>query len=144
MISKKTRCEKTAKPNRFFASSCLGRVRPAIAPAAGGGALVGLTTEIIERCLSTQLVCRCWRQEWPIRTLVDNGTKGTKRGLMTMRSSVGQRKKRNNLTWMEYCFRWVWKAALASLVLIHSYPRPHVLVASIQGDIGVCRGPQTL
>ena len=42
---------------------------------------------------------------------------------------------------MEYCFRSVWKAALASLVLIHSYPRPHVLVASIQGDIGVCRGP---
>ena len=29
---------------------------------------------------------------------------------------------------MEYCFRWVWEAASASLVLIHSYPRPHVLV----------------
>ena len=45
---------------------------------------------------------------------------------------------------MEYSFRWVWKAALASLVLIHSYPRPHVLVAPLHGDIGVCRGPQTL
>ena len=38
----------------------------------------------------------------------------------------------------------VWEAASASLVLIHSYPRPHVLVTSIHGDIGVCRGPQAL
>ena len=45
---------------------------------------------------------------------------------------------------MEYCFRWVWEAGAASLVFIHSYFRPHVLVASIHGDFGVCRGPQAL
>ena len=45
---------------------------------------------------------------------------------------------------MEYCFRWVWEAASASLVLIHSYPRPHVLVANLHGGIGVCCGPQAL
>ena len=38
----------------------------------------------------------------------------------------------------------VWDAASASLVLIHSYPRPHVLVTSIHGYVGVSRGPQTL
>ena len=43
---------------------------------------------------------------------------------------------------MEYCLRWVWDAASASLMLIHSYPRPHVLVASIHGYIGVSRGPR--
>ena len=32
---------------------------------------------------------------------------------------------------MEYWFRGVWEAASASLVLIHSYPWPHVLVASM-------------
>ena len=37
---------------------------------------------------------------------------------------------------MEYCFRWVWEAGAASLVFIHSYFRPHVLVASIHGDFG--------
>ena len=45
---------------------------------------------------------------------------------------------------MEYCLRWIWDAASASLMLIHSYPRPHVLVASIHGYIGVSRGPQAL
>ena len=34
----------------------------------------------------------------------------------------------------EYCFTWVWEAASASLVVIHSYPRPHVLVATTHGD----------
>ena len=43
---------------------------------------------------------------------------------------------------MEYCFKWVWEAASASLVLIHSYPRPHVLVANLHGSIGVCCGLQ--
>ena len=32
---------------------------------------------------------------------------------------------------MEYCLRWVWEASSASLMLIHSYHRPHVLVAPI-------------
>ena len=36
------------------------------------------------------------------------------------------------------------EAASASLVLIHSYPRPHVLVANLHGGIGVCCGPQAL
>ena len=45
---------------------------------------------------------------------------------------------------MEYCLRWVWDASSASLVLIHSYHRPHVLVAPIHVYIGVSRGPQAL
>ena len=45
---------------------------------------------------------------------------------------------------MEYCLRWVWDASSAALVLIHSYHRPHVLVASMHVYIGVSRGPQAL
>ena len=43
---------------------------------------------------------------------------------------------------MEYCLRWVWDAASASLMLIHSYPRPHVLVASKHGYIGSVADPR--
>ena len=32
---------------------------------------------------------------------------------------------------MEYCFRWVWEAASASLVVIHSYPRPQLHMETV-------------